>query len=37
MMEKTSGWETYSKLVLQQLETMSIIKSINTSGSCILH
>ena len=22
-MEKTSGWETYSKLVLQQLETMS--------------
>ena len=22
-MEKTNGWETYSKLVLQQLETMS--------------
>jgi len=24
MMEKTSGWETYSKLVLQQLETMAV-------------
>lgn len=23
-MEKTSGWETYSKLVLQQLETMAV-------------
>ena len=22
-MDKTSGWETYSKLVLQQLETMA--------------
>mgnify|MGYP003656398976 CR=1 FL=1 len=22
-MEKTNGWETYSKLVLQQLETMA--------------